>query len=135
MIGSNTKNIWIDLDDLIDVKSFLNLSEEICMGIAKSSTTQPHICDPGSRVVKLKPEMIYPFEIEPKWKDKLEGLTSYEKRIFLKYYEKAHYSVSGVFLKFHNGYMNKDRYYGASWIPNAQHFLNLIKYQHTLHFK
>lgn len=134
MIGSYTKNIWTDLDDIVDTKTFLSLSEEICMGIAKSSTTQPHICDPGSRVVKLKPEMIYPFEIEPKWKDKLDDLTPYEKRIFLKYYEKAHYSVGGVFLKFHNGYMNKDRDEGAVWTPNAQHFPNLVKYLHTLPF-
>jgi len=131
MIGSKFNKMWLNLDDLVDTKSFVDLSEEICLGIAQS---QPHICDPGSRVTKLKNSMKYPFEIEPKWKDKLKEMSLYEKRTFLKYYEKVHYSVSGVFLRQHTGYINKHLSEGAQWTENSKYFPNLVNYINTLPF-
>ena len=41
MIGSKFNKMWLNLDGLVDTKSFIDLSEEICLGIAQS---QPHIC-------------------------------------------------------------------------------------------
>ena len=127
-----TKSLtYKNLDNIIDIDSFLRLDEEICMGIAKSD---PHICDPGSRVIKLDPDLVYPYEVEPLWKDELKHLTTYQKRTFLKYYRKVHYAVGGIFLRTHKGYKNKHLSQGAEWTDNAIHFPQLVEYIKTLPF-
>tara|TARA_B100001778_G_scaffold148624_1_gene122248 strand:- start:13818 stop:14546 length:729 start_codon:yes stop_codon:yes gene_type:complete len=131
MIGLDYSIPFLDLDDIVDTESFLKLDKEIAMGLAKSYL---HICDPGPRVYKLQNDLIYPYEEEYKHKKEVEGLTTYERRTFLKYWKDIHYSVSGVFLKKHKGYLNKDSGEGAEWTNNAKFFPELIKYINTLPF-
>ena len=132
MIGLDYNKPLVNLDDLVDIDGFLKLKKEIAMGIAKS---YPHICDPGPHVYKLQDDLIYPFEKESEYADDVQGLTTYEKRTFLKYYADIHYSVSGVFLRQHSGYINKDSGVGAEWTDNAKHFPQLVEYINKLPFK
>lgn len=127
MIGLEFNRPYVNMEPYIDIEKFLSLTEEICMGIAKSELHYPN---PGNRAIpdERYPDMLLPYESEIKWADKLKNLSTSEKRRFLKWYKKVYYSSSGVFIKQHNGYLNKHLDEYSEWTENAKHFPNFIKF-------
>lgn len=134
MIGTEFNLPFVDMDKYIDTEKFLELSEEICRGIAKSSI---HYSNPGNRTYPLENgcDLQLPWDAEIENADLIKGMNDVEKRIFLKYYKNVLYTTTGIFIKKHKGYLNKHLDSHSELTENAKHFPNFLKYIDELPFE
>lgn len=127
MIGLRYNIPYIDMEPYIDMQQFLDLKQEICLGIARSTV---HYSNPGNRTFANDryPEQLLPYESETRWKELTKDLSVTERRKFLKWYKKVYYSTNGIFIKQHEGYLNKHLEEYSKWTENAVHFPKFIEY-------
>ena len=128
MIGNN----WIvNLEPYFDVEEIKQLDYEVCMGIALS---EHHLPTPGVKPIGLE---YPPSAIEHKYKhSKLwKELNTYQRRMFLRVYERACLPVRAIYVRKQNHYRNKHLEAHSEWTDNAVHFPKLIEFIKKAPFK
>jgi hypothetical protein len=124
-------NKWmINLDDQFDVDQIKSLDKELCIGIAKSNH---HLPTPGVKPLYIDSPTI--IEKEYINSGEISDLTQYERRMFLRLYEKQPFNVRSVYVKQQTHYNLKHLDSESDWTENAKHFPELIKFINTLPFE
>lgn len=121
----------INLDNVLDVEQLKSLDYEICMGIALS---EHHLPTPGVAPIGLE---YPPGKLEKKYKDTevWDVLSDYQRRMFIRVYERACLPVRAVYVKKQNDYSTKHLSNECEWHENAKFFPGLIKFIQQLPFK
>lgn len=120
-----------DLEPFFDVEEIQALDYEICMGIALS---EHHLPTPGVRPIGLE---YPPGVIERKYigTEMWDALTVYQRRTFLRVYERATLPVRAVYVKKQNHYSLKHLDEHCVWHENARFFPKLIDFINKAPFK
>ena len=128
MIG----NKWmVDLEPFFNIKQIQDLDYEICMGIAKS---EHHLPTPGVRPIGLE----YPpgtLENKHKGTEVWNDLTLYQRRMFVRVYERACFPVRAVYVKKQDHYTRKHLDAHCEFTDNAKYFPKLLEFINNAPFK
>tara|TARA_B100000131_G_scaffold299379_1_gene319822 strand:+ start:911 stop:1600 length:690 start_codon:yes stop_codon:yes gene_type:complete len=127
-------NKWIiDLEPHFNVDEIKALDYEICMGIALSEHYLP---TPGVKSQNLEyPPSKFEYEYKTQFPDWYESLTTYQRRMFMRVYDRACLPVRAIYVKKQDDYTKKHLDSHSKFTKNAKHFPKLINFIDNIPFK